>query len=68
LVETAEGFMRAAGLVPKISDDLVATLTYASREAATKAILAASESYDPACGRSSRQAQGNGSAGSLCRG
>ena len=36
--------MQAAGLVPEISGDLVATLTYASQEAATKAILAASES------------------------
>jgi ubiquinone/menaquinone biosynthesis C-methylase UbiE len=44
LAETAEGFMRAAGLVPEIADDLVATLTYASQKAATKAILAASES------------------------
>jgi ubiquinone/menaquinone biosynthesis C-methylase UbiE len=44
LVETAESFMRAAGLVPEIYDDLVATLTYASQEATTKAILAASES------------------------
>ena len=36
--------MRAAGLAPEISDDLVATLTYASQETGTKAILAASES------------------------
>ena len=44
LAESAEGFMREAGLHPEISRDLTAILTYVSRDAATNAILAASVS------------------------
>ncbi|QIG50836.1 class I SAM-dependent methyltransferase [Nordella sp. HKS 07] len=44
LVETADGFMRAAGLDLEICGDLAATLVYADRHAAANAILAASES------------------------
>ena len=44
LVETAEDFMREAGLVLDVCGDLTATLTYADQVSATNAILAASVS------------------------
>ena len=44
LVETAEGFMREAGLVLEVCGDLTATLTYADQVSAANAILAANES------------------------